>query len=792
VPRRRAVTLAAAAAVALAACQGETRGREDVRAALADGVRAADSLSHLAATSPEQLDDVGVLALGYLERARLGLGSPFRLADAARDDQRLPPPLGRRLAWALLDAARRGATHEIDAAALADAPPSTTRPGLPPLADGAVHRAVVDSVVRAAPDARTGEGIVRLGYVLARAERLVGERVAASTVHAAALAATGGWRPRTPRRCCEPWSRAPTRTRSTCCGRGARRARCAPSCRCSPTRSAPTTPPWPPARSGCSSTCGSSPRSVPYPAAEPFVDSVAVVATADSATADSVAAEGTAPERAEIEPAPPVEPGLPAAVARRLAALPSVRSGYPSAALVVTLGGFRRDTYAPTPGQVVDETARRGTAARARLAARGRTEEALAAEWALVRATLEPDGAARRDLGALVAAAVVSTRPGNQAPVALPAPVATSAELLALRDGVREVSAAPDVPPEWRDAAAFEWPARSATCAPCSRRRLRRAVGAARGEPARRPRAGAARSHGAARLAAAAHRRGHRRPRAGARPRLAGGAHPARRARHLRHRPGGAQRARWAARRRRAHPRHGPPARRARARRRAAGAPYVDHDRPAERFARGADFLTAAALAREGRMNATLSSVQDEVLAGYAGVVAPEPGDGSAEALLDVTEAITPVPRATRAWFLQRFGAGARPGPLAAARGVLETTPDWGAERMLRAVGVPVALAQPSAALAARRVEASCGGAPEWRDRVRWLAADARARGVLRERALRAAGASWGGWSWQARALVGGPWRPDLAEPAVGRMRDALLRSAAADQRVRPGGCGRR
>jgi hypothetical protein len=218
------------------------------------------------------------------------------------------------------------------------------------------------------------------------------------------------------------------------------------------------------------------------------------------------------------------------------------------------------------------------------------------------------------------------------------------------------------------------------------------------------------------------------------------------------------------------------------------GAAHVDHERPAERFARGADFLTAAALAREGRMNATLSSVQDEVLAGYAGVVAPEAGDGSAEALLDVTEAITPVPPATRGWFLRRFGTSARPAPLAIARSVLETTPDWRSERTLRAAGVPVALAQPEGPRDSRRADAACLWAPEWRDRVRWLAADARARGMLRERAARAASVGWGSWSWSARAVVGGPWQAELAEPSVARLRDALLRSAAEDQRLRPGG----
>jgi hypothetical protein len=40
-------------------------------------------------------------------------------------------------------------------------------------------------------------------------------------------------------------------------------------------------------------------------------------------------------------------------------------------------------------------------------------------------------------------------------------------------------------------------------------------------------------------------------------------------------------------------------------------------------------------------------------------------------------------------------------------------------------------------------------------------------------------------WSWEARATLGGPWSPAVADSAVARTRDALLRAAAWDDATR-------
>src|SRR5215216_5212222 len=54
------------------------------------------------------------IALGYLERLRLGVGSPFSLVDAAQRDPRLSGAMGSRVAWALLERLRRGDAYVVD------------------------------------------------------------------------------------------------------------------------------------------------------------------------------------------------------------------------------------------------------------------------------------------------------------------------------------------------------------------------------------------------------------------------------------------------------------------------------------------------------------------------------------------------------------------------------------------------------------------------------------------------------------------------------------------------------
>jgi hypothetical protein len=92
---------------------------------------------------------------------------------------------------------------------------------------------------------------------------------------------------------------------------------------------------------------------------------------------------------------------------------------------------------------------------------------------------------------------------------------------------------------------------------------------------------------------------------------------------------------------------------------------------------------------------------------------------------------------------------------------------------------------------------APCGGVgggvgAAWQPHLLWLAADARARGFVRTRAAHAAAVGGAWWGWNARAILGGPWRQEPAEAAVARTRDAILRAtlvfrAAGERRLRAG-----
>src|SRR5690606_1997206 len=88
----------------------------DVRRGLEEGGAAATGW--LDAVRSGAVDDEAVVAVGYLERLRLGLGSPLRLADYALADPRLDASARERLAWAILRRTLEQKSYEIDPAAL--------------------------------------------------------------------------------------------------------------------------------------------------------------------------------------------------------------------------------------------------------------------------------------------------------------------------------------------------------------------------------------------------------------------------------------------------------------------------------------------------------------------------------------------------------------------------------------------------------------------------------------------------------------------------------------------------
>jgi hypothetical protein len=124
------------------------------------------------------------IALGYLERLRLGLGSPFRLVDEALSDPRLDSTTGSRVAWALLERLRRGDAYVIDPRVLDGSGPwSSDGHG----ATGAQHLALIEDAIRSASDPRAGELTVRLAYLIAAAKGAVSPSSVQIAIRVAAL-----------------------------------------------------------------------------------------------------------------------------------------------------------------------------------------------------------------------------------------------------------------------------------------------------------------------------------------------------------------------------------------------------------------------------------------------------------------------------------------------------------------------------------------------------------------------------------------------------------------------------
>jgi hypothetical protein len=173
-----------ASALAFSGCMSEHAGLPpDVRRELEAGRSALHSWIALerAGTVPE--DEV-VIGLGYAERLRLGLGSPFRLVEAALRDPRLSDGMREQVAWALLARTVAGETYEIDAVALDRIGLGSTThwPGI-----GRHHLKAIEGAVTEARDPRAGELAVRLAYKLAAMEGSVPEHAPRIAARAAAL-----------------------------------------------------------------------------------------------------------------------------------------------------------------------------------------------------------------------------------------------------------------------------------------------------------------------------------------------------------------------------------------------------------------------------------------------------------------------------------------------------------------------------------------------------------------------------------------------------------------------------
>lgn len=712
------------------------------RDAAARGAQALDAVdARQRRARQEPLKDPEVVALGYLERLRLGLGSPFRLVDHARQDPRLPPGLGATTVWALLHATAEGHAYEVDPRALREmgTDPLTRSP-----AAGALHLALVAETVRGADDARAGELAVRIAYRLAAAAHDVGPRAPFLADRVAALA-----------RDRELARRDALRLFAQAQATGRHPLDLAAG--------------W---RVG---------RHLEVEAPTAALRGAGVqteAARLAPALAERIRAIPARVARGEGAWAAPPRSWLGEAAARRLGELAVKMQLPPRPPITVALHHaaphLRSQAEAGEPLRAVE-----------RLLARGVNEERFTAEYArLAAAGLDLP---RLPLVALDAA--VGMRPYAQERPWFPGFPAPTAGELERRFGLRAVTFDSEIPQGWRPfyrrmlSDALEDFRLVFPDASLEGVRIR--IGRTGREPhvlathdpgTRTVRLPPQRGAGAVGHELAhdldwqlARRRYDRRGqyatdhavRSSRRDRLAAAA------RSLPATPmagvgTAADQARYAA-------------------------------RPAELFARTFDGYLPALLAQYGRSNGALTAVQDGTLLGHGGAVAADPRGRSADAFLTLLDAAAPLPAARRAEFVRDWGSGRFPGALALVEQVLDgaaersfapppppdTLPDLRAQvrrsaRLASAVGeveqhrARVAQELEAAACAVGAPALGPGATSEMRALL-YAAAQARIRGIIRRTVPGARGARGLGTAFAAAPEVLGERRSELAASSLSR-----------------------
>ena len=185
-PHRLAALLGICLAVLLAGCGPDARPASyspDIDARLAEG---RDLVRLLPTVDPDLLSDEEVVALGYLERSRLGIGSPFRLVEFVRADARLDPDLRRAVTYGIIADALDGGGYAVDPAALDQVRFTGSARNA---RTGEHHLRLIEEAIARAPTAASGEEAVRLAYVLAATERTVSGIPESVIAHAAAQVA---------------------------------------------------------------------------------------------------------------------------------------------------------------------------------------------------------------------------------------------------------------------------------------------------------------------------------------------------------------------------------------------------------------------------------------------------------------------------------------------------------------------------------------------------------------------------------------------------------------------------
>ena len=756
--RTRLLPYILTALVALAACGGPASeiapelvaelGRSDARAtALSENTEAA--------STPRDVEREDAIALGYLERHRLGLGSPWRLIDYALQDDRLADSVRHQVAWAILARTITANEEERYLGALdylAVGSPAS-RAGR-----GRAHADLIDSVVAAAADPRIGELTIRLAYAIAGAENKAGRQALLVSTHAAALAR----------------DRVLARRDAYALLRAAEAGGVDPVSLVRPWRSERRFLAEQPMLIGQSSDAEADAMSaVPQVlAAIRAIDAQKGFVGLRPAVARFAMRDGETAKSARTNAAE-TESLLGPAAAARLAELAATHAAPPQPPVLLAIRSYRSRVLAAS-----------GTHERSpdreRFVARTSNEESLAAEYALL--TAADAGNAAVELAVLTAA--VSLRAYAQEEVWFPGMQGSTAAELKATFGLASVSFDADVPAAWRP-----FYLRTLEQGLSDLRRVFPGLSVAGagihfGESVMRDAALALHDPSTRTIylpitsgaGALAHEIMHDLDWQFARSRFGrqGGYGTDRAVREESARTATSLRGLTAATLVPPMPENG------------FSPPHAQ--RPAEVFARNADWFIAAALAREGRMNGYLSAVQDELLAGYVAAEPPDPTGAGGSALIALLDDMTALPDSTRAWFLSRFGQGRGRRAFDLVQSVLDAPLPAQHVRQTLPQGLdPLRTLLPRAACPTWAGKTSTGDRErEAFEAVVLLAADVRARSVASARA---------GVGQNSGIATNAPRSNHRFETEVAHIRDTLLArldGQAAEQRpfAREGSAG--
>lgn len=776
--------LALLAAVALYGCGSGEPGdvRLNVQAGLTRGRVAAEQwIAQARDGSPPPAETT--IAVGYLERLRLGLGSPFRLVDHVLHDPRLADTTRVQAGWALLARTLDGDAYHIDPVALDRIGPEGTGSG----GIGRQHLELIEGAVSEARDPRGGELAVRLAYALASAEGIVDRRAPSLAAQAAALLRDRELARRDARRLlrsAESGGHDPLALLSE--WRAERRFEV------------------------------EQPHlmALPLETEREALELAPRLAHALRSLVPRLVGGRLPAARA------PSNPLLGLGAAAHLSALADALDSPPQAPVAIAVGQHSRVLLSPPNLSVVDR------AARQRFIERAVNEERFVAEYAALARNGDRSGG---ELARVALATAVALRTYAQEQVWFPGFGGPSTRELEDRFGLAAVEFE-DTPAAWR---------------PYYRRMLAEALTDLQRVLPSLDLRGLVFRFGESRTKAATLAIHDPRQRTIYLPPATGAGTIAHEVAHdldwqvavRRYRVRGDYASDRATRQG-----NDPLARSLQSLTTATLVPPVPGDptppahasRPAEVFARSMDWFIVVSLAREGRMNGYLSSVQDDLLTGYGTVAPPDITGTAGLALMRILDEIAPVYRETREWFLRNYGPNR---PLTAydlVRQVVEASAVEAVEIEGQGTDLPVVAARPDGDVAVLDAGGRPNGdtaagdvGPEPGDTVRvplaapgtmvpalgalaeardaalaaidaWacqlpviayeprleiarrrLVADAtaaRARGIVLDAAARVAGAD--GMRWMARRLYGAPWPLVEPEPAAVELLEEFAREA--------------